>query len=74
MSVLNESLASREKYAQAEPLLLDSHKQMEDKPETPSDRLEDAIYRTADLYEAWDKPEQAAEWRAKLPAESEGGT
>ncbi len=25
----------------------------------------------ADLYDAWGKPEKAAEWRAKLPAEQE---
>ena len=23
----------------------------------------------ADLYDAWDKPDKAAEWRAKLPTE-----
>ena len=30
-----------------------------------------SINNLADLYDAWGKPEQAAEWRAKLPAEQD---
>ena len=32
-----------------------------------------AIRRIAQFYEAWDNPDQAAEWRARLPKESTGG-
>ena len=31
-------------------------------------RLTEAIQRLIDLYTAWDKPDQAAEWRKKLDA------
>ncbi len=30
-----------------------------------------SIERLVRLYDAWGKPEQAAEWRAKLPVEQE---
>ena len=31
-------------------------------------RVTEAIQRLIDLYTAWDKPDQAAEWRKKLDA------
>jgi len=31
----------------------------------------DSIYNLADLYDAWGKPDKAAEWRAKLPTEQD---
>ena len=30
-------------------------------------RLREAVERLVELYEAWEKPEQAKQWRAKLP-------
>ena len=30
-------------------------------------RLTEALERLVQLYDAWGKPDQAAEWRAKLP-------
>ena len=30
-------------------------------------RLTEALERLVQLYDAWEKPDQAAEWRAKLP-------
>ncbi len=34
-------------------------------------RTQKAIKRVADLYDAWGKPDKAAEWRAKLPTEQD---
>jgi hypothetical protein len=34
-------------------------------------RLSEAIGRLIDLYTAWDKPDQAAEWRKKLDESKE---
>ncbi len=31
------------------------------------DRTADVIGVLVELYEAWDKPDEAAQWRAKLP-------
>ena len=32
-------------------------------------RKTEALQRIIDLYDAWDKPDEAAKWRAKLPDE-----
>ena len=37
----------------------------------PADDTKDAIGYLIKLYDAWSKPEKAAEWRAKLPTEQE---
>lgn len=34
-------------------------------------RLTEALERLVQLYDAWGKPDQAAEWRAKLPKKPE---
>jgi hypothetical protein len=51
-----------------------SHEQSPDLEERPEDRLGDthphsleSLKNPIDLYEAWNKPEKAEEWRAKLP-------
>ncbi len=76
MSVLGESLAGQDKFAEAEPLLLEGYEVMEDHPEATDERRGEALERIVKLYEAWHAAEpdagydaQAAAWRAKLPAE-----
>jgi tetratricopeptide (TPR) repeat protein len=70
-SLLGGSLLGQKKYDEAEPLLLAGYegmKQREEKiPPISRFRLTEAIEWLVQLYEAWGKPEQAAEWRAKLP-------
>ena len=41
-------------------------------PPAAKSRLSEAIRRLVDLYTAWDKPEEAAKWRAKLKAQKGG--
>ncbi|HEY1203798.1 MAG: serine/threonine-protein kinase [Bryobacteraceae bacterium] len=69
-SALGASLAGQSKYAQAEPFLLSGYegmKQLGDKlPESGKPRFKLAGERIVQLYESWGKPQQAAEWRAKL--------
>ncbi len=69
-SVLGGSLAGQGKYAEAEPLVLGGYqgmKQLGDKlPEIGKPRFKRAGERIVALYEAWGKPADAAEWRAKL--------
>jgi hypothetical protein len=36
-----------------------------------ANRKREALERIIKLYEAWDKPDQAAEWRVKSKAESD---
>ncbi len=68
-SLLGASLAGQKKYAEAEPLLLEGYQGMaarKDRIAVPDryhlDRARDWI---AQFYEAWGKPEKAAEWSKK---------
>ncbi len=68
-SLLGASLAGQKKYAEAEPLLLEGYQGMvarKDRIAVPDryhlDRAREWIVQ---LYQAWGKPEKAAEWRKK---------
>jgi WD40 repeat protein/serine/threonine protein kinase len=69
-SMLGGSLLGQEKYAEAEPLLLQGYQGMKQRaaqiPPIGQPRLREAVERLVQLYDDWDKPEQAAEWRKKL--------
>jgi serine/threonine protein kinase/tetratricopeptide (TPR) repeat protein len=72
-SMLGASLAGQKKYAEAEPLLLQGYKGMKDREQTirmpwRTIRLTQAVERLVQLYDAWDKKDQADEWRKKLPS------
>jgi tetratricopeptide (TPR) repeat protein len=70
-SLLGASLAGEKKYAEGEPLLLEGYQGMlarKDRVDVSELYHLDRAHRwLADLYEAWGKPEKAAEWRAKPP-------
>jgi serine/threonine protein kinase/tetratricopeptide (TPR) repeat protein len=76
-SQLGAALLGQEKYPDAEPLLLQGHeglKQREEKiPKESKGQLTEAVERLVQLYDAWDKPEEAEKWRAKLPKKKEDG-
>jgi len=68
-SLLGASLAGEKKYAEAEPLLLEGYQGMlarKDRIDVP-DRyhLELAHRWVVRLYQAWGKPDKAAEWKKK---------
>jgi hypothetical protein len=69
-ALLGASLLGQQKYAEAEPLLLAGYegmKQREGKiPAAGKTRLVEAVQRLVQLYEAWDRPEQAQAWRMRL--------
>ncbi|MBI3469664.1 MAG: serine/threonine protein kinase [Planctomycetes bacterium] len=63
--------AAAAKFAEAESLLLAGYDGLKSRVETiptpeRTTRLTEALHRLIDLYTAWDKPDQAAEWRKKL--------
>jgi len=72
-SLLGAALAGQEKYPEAEPLLLQGYEGMKKREvQIPADhriRLREALERLIQLYDAWDKPEQADSWRKKLDTE-----
>ena len=71
-STLGGCLAAQKKYAEAEPLLLSGYEGLQQRQErlSPLDkpRLKEALERLVQLYEATDRPDQAAEWKKKLTA------
>jgi len=76
-SLLGGSLLGQKKYAEAEPLLLSGYEGMMQREAGISAegrrlRLTEALQRLVQLYEATDRPTQAAEWKQKL-AEFEKG-
>ncbi len=71
-SMLGAALLGQKKYAEAEPLLLSGYEGMkiqEDKIPPPAKiRLNQAVERLVQFYEATSKPEDAAKWRKELRA------
>jgi eukaryotic-like serine/threonine-protein kinase len=70
-SLLGGALLGQQKYAEAEPLLLQGYegmKQRETKiPANAKKRLAEAAERLATLYEAIGRADEARAWREKLP-------
>lgn len=66
-SLLGASLAGQKKYAEAEPLLLEGYRGMltrKDRISMPDRRhLDSAREWILQMYEAWGKPDKAAEWK-----------
>ena len=65
-SLLGQCLASGGHREEAEPLLLAAYHSLEGNPNTPPQRTRQALVRIVQLYEAWPKPKQAAEWHRRL--------
>ncbi len=69
-SLLGAALVGQGQHAGAEPLLLSGHAGLEKtEPSIPPQakyNLRDALQRLVQLYTAWDKPAEAAKWRAEL--------
>ena len=72
LSQLGASLTGQGKFAEAEPFLLTGYDGLVERQSTiPAARrqeLEAAGTRLTQLYQAWGKPEKAAEWSRKLAA------
>ena len=70
MSLLGGSLLAEGRYAEAEPLVVGGYEGMkarEARIEVPERfRLREAAERVVHLYEAWNQPDRAAAWKAKL--------
>jgi hypothetical protein len=70
-SLLGAALTGQKKYAEAEPLLVDSatlFKANAAQFTTAAQQkmVQDTVQRVIDLYDAWDRPEDAARWRKEL--------
>jgi len=71
-SLLGAALLGQGQHAAAEPLLLSGYAGLEKTdptiPPQAKHNLREALERLLQLYTAWDKPAEAAKWRAKLDA------
>jgi len=71
-SMLGGALAGQRRFAEAEPLIVGGyehmHEQISSIPAYNRDSLTEAGQRVVDLYAAWNKPTQAAEWRRTISA------
>lgn len=69
-ALLGASLAGQAKYEEAEPLLISGYEGMARQEDViPIENrpvISESGERIVRMYEAWNKPDQAAEWRAKL--------
>ena len=66
-------LISRSRYEEAEALLLDAHSRLEKLPAAPV-RIKTGIFNELDLlYERWNDPERAEQWKRKRAADAEAG-
>jgi tetratricopeptide (TPR) repeat protein len=68
-SRLGGCLASIKRFDQAEPLLLDAYKELQDASGTPPARRTQALARLVHFYEARNLKDKAKEWRLKFDAE-----
>jgi len=64
-SLLGDCFRAQGRYAEAEPVLLASYDALKSAQGVPAPRLRKALDRIVNLYEAWGKPEKAAEWRGR---------
>ena len=65
-SILGANLSGLQRYAEAEPLLIESLSVVENARNASRRTVRGVTQRVVDFYDAWDKPEKAAEFRALL--------
>ena len=63
-SALGECLTTQKRFAEAEPLLVESYASLKSRLGQRDPRTAEALQRLVKLYEAWGKPAQAAQYRA----------
>jgi serine/threonine protein kinase len=68
-SLLGACLAAQHKFAEAEPLLVTSYQVLAKVPGTSVTQRHKARQRLVQLYDAWGKPAEAANWKAKSDQE-----
>lgn len=70
---LGEFLTAQKRFAEAEPFLLASYESLRKSQAVNSPRTSLIRQRLAKLYDAWNKPEQAAPYRTLLAADVNEG-
>jgi hypothetical protein len=77
-SLLGASLLGQKKFAEAEQMILSGYSGLKARetriPPPARSRLTEAAERVVKLYEAWEKKDKAAEWRARLATRPESAS
>jgi serine/threonine protein kinase/Tfp pilus assembly protein PilF len=63
---LGDCLIAMSKYGDAEPILIENYEVLQAGKQTPRRVVQAAGNRLVRLYDAWGKPDKAAEWREKV--------
>ena len=74
LTLVGAALAGQKKFAEAEPLLLEGYRGLKEREERipflwRKKRPGEAGVRIVDLYDSWDKKEEAERWRKLLKTE-----
>lgn len=72
-SVLGSALAAQGRFREAEDLLTSSYAAMIEAPGVGHPSTQEARQRLVELYEAWDKPERAADYRSDEAGDADAG-
>ncbi len=64
-NLLGDCLTALHRYDEAEPLLCDSYRVLKSSPSVLPAQRKEAVTRCIRLFEAWQKPAEAAKWRAE---------
>ncbi len=65
---LATALRKQQKFPEAETLLLEAHEALQQMQKAPRELLREYHLSLVRLYENWDKPDKASEWRQKFAA------
>jgi hypothetical protein len=65
---LGEFLTTQARFPEAESFLLASYESLKKSQAENSPRVKLALQRLANLYEAWNQPDEAARYRSIMPA------
>ena len=80
MNLLGASLAGQKDYPEAERLLVESSRGLQQHQASlppifnAPRRIQESLERLVQLYDAWGKPAQATEWKEKLAAFQQAAT
>ena len=66
-TIVGTSLAGQGRFEEAESIVVNAYNQLKKDRHMPHEDLQKARQRVVDLYTAWEKPDEAAKYRAMLP-------
>jgi len=69
-STVSVALAGQGRFEEAEPLIVAAYNHMKHNPQVPADDVRRALENVVFLYTAWQKPDEAAKYRAMIASKA----